>query len=336
MRIAMFTDIHWGAKNNLPQHNQDNLDYVNWFIQICKDSNVDRIVFLGDWYESRSAINIQTLNMSMDGARRLNSLNIPIDMLVGNHDLFNKHNREWISVTTMSDLSNFRVINDPTRDGNLVYLPYVFESEYQQISEMIQDGDIVFGHLEIIGFVLTGHTIRSEKGQGMSDYKKAKRVFSGHYHKRQTTNNVCYIGNTFPTTYGDVGDTDRGCAIYDTSTDNVEFINWSECPTYHRMTLSDLISINTPLTKARIQAVVDVDDIDTVSLSKMRDVLMAQHNLRELTFTHAISHQPSIDVTPTFEDEMPTIDEVVISVLQAIDKTDKINPKQLIRLYSAL
>ena len=31
-KAACFTDIHWGMKNNAKQHNEDCLDFIDWFI----------------------------------------------------------------------------------------------------------------------------------------------------------------------------------------------------------------------------------------------------------------------------------------------------------------
>ena len=31
-KAACFTDIHWGLKNNAKQHNEDCLDFIDWFI----------------------------------------------------------------------------------------------------------------------------------------------------------------------------------------------------------------------------------------------------------------------------------------------------------------
>ena len=77
------------------------MDYVDWFCaQVRSDPTIDHINFLGDWHENRSAINIATLKASLEGARRLNSLGLPIFFIVGNHDLYNRHNREIHSLHT--------------------------------------------------------------------------------------------------------------------------------------------------------------------------------------------------------------------------------------------
>ena len=31
-KLIQFTDAHWGARNNSDQHNEDNLEYIDWLI----------------------------------------------------------------------------------------------------------------------------------------------------------------------------------------------------------------------------------------------------------------------------------------------------------------
>ena len=56
------TDIHFGKKANSDTHNQDCLDYLDWFCEKAIEVKADYVAFLGDWNENRSALNISTLN----------------------------------------------------------------------------------------------------------------------------------------------------------------------------------------------------------------------------------------------------------------------------------
>ena len=103
--VAMFTDIHWGARNNSLMHNTDNADYIEWFISKVKQENSSHIFFLGDWFENRNSINVLTLQMSYESLKKLNSLNIPIFLMIGNHDLYGRHNRDVHSIYQFGELS---------------------------------------------------------------------------------------------------------------------------------------------------------------------------------------------------------------------------------------
>ena len=76
---AFFTDIHFGKKANSRTHNQDCLNFIEWFCQqVREDPDIDYVGFLGDWNENRSSINIDTLGYSYQGARALNQLGLPV------------------------------------------------------------------------------------------------------------------------------------------------------------------------------------------------------------------------------------------------------------------
>src|ERR1035437_1881583 len=87
-QLGMFTDVHFGRRSNSKIHNQDCVDFVEWFCQrIEADKSYSHVCFLGDWFESRSAINIETMEYSYQALQRINGLNLPIYFTIGNHDL---------------------------------------------------------------------------------------------------------------------------------------------------------------------------------------------------------------------------------------------------------
>ena len=63
-KAAVFTDIHFGKKNNSREHNIDCEDFVEWFIDEAKEWGADTAIFCGDWHDSRRFINVSTMNYS--------------------------------------------------------------------------------------------------------------------------------------------------------------------------------------------------------------------------------------------------------------------------------
>jgi len=97
-KAACFTDIHWGRKNNSELHNQDCLRYIEWFCNNVRDAgDVDHIIFMGDWFEHRAAINSLTLEYAYQGAELLKALDVPVFFIVGNHDLYYRTTRDVAS-----------------------------------------------------------------------------------------------------------------------------------------------------------------------------------------------------------------------------------------------
>jgi DNA repair exonuclease SbcCD nuclease subunit len=71
-KAAVFTDIHFGLKSNSLQHNQDCLDFVEWFISKAKEEGCETCLFLGDWNHHRASINMHTLQFGLRALEKLN------------------------------------------------------------------------------------------------------------------------------------------------------------------------------------------------------------------------------------------------------------------------
>jgi DNA repair exonuclease SbcCD nuclease subunit len=345
-KIALFTDIHFGKKGNLKQHNQDCIKFIEWFCdQVKKVGDITHIGFLGDWFESRSAINIETLDFSYTGLELLNELGLPILFCVGNHDLHRRTTRDVHSVRMFNEMSNFTIIDKPTIIDNCLFTPYLFDSEY---AKMIQHNDLWawFGHFEFQGFALTGYNTILEHGPDPKLFTGPKKIFSGHFHKRQANGNICYIGNTFPMDFGDAGDNERGMAIYETSEDKVEFINWTECPKYAKVPLSRILAADwAPPVNARVKCVVDVD-ITYTDAQALREAMIAEYQLRDFTLEEDRAAKQGLlegDTTKVEDDtslEFEGVDELVISQLELALQEKAVQGKydlqMIINLYKNL
>lgn len=292
MKIAMFTDIHFGAKGNSEQHLQDCLNFIDWFCDQAVHANVDAIAFLGDWFESRDAIMLHTLDASHKACIKLNSLNIPIYFITGNHDIKFKTSREISSTSIFSEFSNFTIIKDEivkTKFGksSVAFAPFFFESEYGTNSSVLNGVDYVFGHFEFKNFVVTGKTVTLEHGPDHNIFNGPKRIFSGHFHKRQLKDNICYIGNPFPTNYGDVMDTERGMCILETDTNTISFLNF-DGPNYFYCSLVDLIERVDFPPMSNVKCFVDVD-IPYSEIQQIRKAYIEDFSLREFIIEDSFS-----------------------------------------------
>lgn len=245
MRGLFLTDIHFGRKNNSAQHNTDCVDFIKWMIVQYKTGvlgKIDYIGFLGDWYEHRNAVNIDTLNFSYEGIKLLDDLGLPVYFCVGNHDLYHRHDRSVHSLVYHGELPNIHLIDKPTvidsLEGKVMFSPYLFPHEYETLGQY-SDCQLWAGHFEFEGFILTGSYTKSEHGMDSKKYTKPT-ILSGHFHKRQQQKNICYVGNVFPMDFSDANDFERGCAVYDHPSNSIEFYNWAECPKYIKTSVSEL------------------------------------------------------------------------------------------------
>ena len=342
---VLFSDIHFGKKANSQLHNQDCIDYLTWFCgYVKKDKNIDYVAFLGDWNENRSALNIQTLNYSYQGAKMLNDLGLPVYFIVGNHDLYHSHTRELHSVIPFNEFSNFILIEEPTVVeeiyGKALFCPYMFADEYPSLTKYL---NIPFwgGHFEFKGYEVTGYGMKMQTGPDAADFSGPDYIVSGHFHKRQIdpSFNVVYIGNTFPMDFGDADSNERGFMVYDHKNKKMFFENWEECPKYTKTVLSDLLDGTVELyPNSRVKCMVDIP-VSFEESNFLRTKYTEDYNLREFTLEESLDLDQALtdtDVDIDWDDadneQLDSTDVLVQRMLESID-SDEISNDTLVKIY---
>ena len=344
---AFFTDIHFGKKSNSQQHNEDCVRFVDWFCeQVKSDPSIDYIGFLGDWNENRSALNIATMKYSYLAAKKINDLGLPVFFVVGNHDLYHRHTREVHSVIPFQEFSNFRVIDSPTIIDEIhnkaLFSPFLFHDEYSKMTGYLK---LPFwaGHFEFKDFMVTGYGMKMPTGPDASDFKGPKYIVSGHFHKRQHSDNIVYIGNTFPMDFGDAGDNQRGMMIYDHVSEVMEFDDWEDCPKYIRTSLTDLLDGTTKVyNQSRVKCIADVP-ITYEESAYIKQKYVEDFNLREFVLEESSEIQAALTSTDTDELDAlletefagATIDELVVQMLGSIN-SEHIDNNVLVEQYKRL
>jgi len=340
-RVAMFTDIHFGKKNNSIQHNQDCFDCVRWFCgKVKEDGKITHVMFLGDWFENRNAVNILTLNFARDAVEELNALGVPIYIIIGNHDLYHRESRKVFSTKVFEEFNNIILVNEPTEvDGMFLICPYLFKNEYPTLAKY-NHLPYWMGHFEFRNFVVTGTDRKMDHGPDHKQFTGPTHIFSGHFHKRQANDNVIYIGNTFPMDYGDQGDDDRGLCILDTTTDEVYFDNWEDCPKYRKIKLSNVLdgSVDFP-PKCRVRCLIDID-IAYSDAQALREEMVKSLGLREFSLEENISERKDMIAGEDGEMEnfdLSSLNDAVIGMLQTgVQGTSTIDAAKLVEIYSTL
>ncbi len=342
-KAAMFTDIHFGKRSNSEEHNQDCLNFIKWFCeQVKADPTIDHIWFLGDWHEHRAAINAFTLQRSFHGAKMLNELGLPIYFLIGNHDLAFRNTRTTFTTEIFEPLENFILISETQVikeiHNEVLAIPYLREDEYPTLIEHSKI-PVAMGHLELKGFRVSGSSNLMEHGpEANTFFKKQKRVFSGHFHQRQSKGNVHYIGNVAPMDFSDTNDKDRGMAVYDFVNDDLSYINWPAAPQYIKATLSDVLDNPKKILVKGARVKIEVDDEITFEESnQIRASLQAKYGLREITLDERITIDVNLsdDEAEIEELNLETTNEVIQELLKRI-KDDSVDTALLLKIYNSL
>jgi DNA repair exonuclease SbcCD nuclease subunit len=279
-KAAMFTDIHFGAKNNSELHNNDCEQFVKWFVEESKKRSCETCFFLGDWHHNRATLGIETLHRSYNSIKLLSESFEQVFFIAGNHDLYRKSDREIHSVEWASEFSNVKVITDWFKHDNVTIAPWLIGDDWKKL--IGTSGKYLFSHMEVPGFILNGHIEMPDHGEINTKILSGwDTVFSGHFHKRQKRGNIQYIGNAFPHNYSDAGDTERGATFLQWGGD-LEFLAWPMAPHYNTIKLSEMIN-NPTILRPRGYYRVDADiDLNFEEAQYIRENFIKEFDLREL------------------------------------------------------
>lgn len=333
-KVMVFTDLHFGLRHNSAQHNADCLNFIKWMIEEAKTRDCKTCIFMGDYHHHRNNVNAQTQGFMLEGMQLLNDNFDKTYFLVGNHDLYYRENRSVTSSKFAYLFPNIVLVDDVLVEGNVALVPWLVEDEWKSVGKI--NSKYLFGHLELPGFKMNAQVDMPDHGELNSHhFENQDLVFSGHFHKRQTKGKITYIGNPFGHNFSDVWDFDRG-AMYMEWNGVPEYINYNAGPRFINITLSALL-VNPDLyltPQTYLQVVLDID-ITYEEATFLRETFISQYgDIREFKLIRSKEE----DIAKEYDGDITfqTVDEIVISQLSGIDKSNTYDPAKLIEIYDRL
>ena len=332
-KAAIFTDIHFGLKSNSTLHNEDCLSFVKWATAKAREEGCETCLFLGDWHNNRSSLNIVTLNYSLQALEHMNANFEHVYFIPGNHDLYYRDKRDIQSVEWARHLPNVEICNDWFSSGDVVIAPWLCGEDHKRIPKL--KGKYMFGHFELPGYLMNAMVEMPDHGEvRREDFNNFEHVFTGHFHKRQTKKNITYIGNCFPHNYADAGDDERGLTILEWGQDPV-YHAWPAQPLYRVYKLSQLLDEKQTLLSDNMHVRVQLDiDISYEEANFIKETFMRQYAIREMSLIPMKNLEVSQDLSPG-EIKFESVDQIVVQQITAID-SNSFDPKLLLEIYRSL
>ena len=329
-KAAVFTDIHFGLHGNSVRHNEECINFLKWFIEIAKDNNCETCIFCGDWHHHRDTINIQTMDYTLQGLRLLNDAFETVYLILGNHDLVFRDDREINSIKFAELFPNIVLVKNRLDKGDVTLLPWLIGDEYKSIKKI--KSKYIFGHLELPSFFMNARVQMPEnKTLSKKDFIHQDYVFSGHFHMRQIKDNIVYIGNAFPHNYADAWDTARGMMIIEWDGEP-QFFDYNG-PKYVSMSLSKLLDSPESFFDDKIFAKIRVDfRVDHDTLAFIKKHLSDLFNVIEMTYDFSENFDDDDVDNNDSKENFESIDEIVVKELSKIE-SEKFSTKKLIELY---
>jgi hypothetical protein len=331
-KVACFTDIHFGLKSNSNTHNQDCEDFVDWYISKAKEEGCDVGIFMGDWHHNRNSLNITTMDYSLRALEKLGRAFDNFYFFPGNHDLYYKDKRDIHSVEFGKYIPGITVVHKPTTISGVTLFPWLVGDEWKTIQKLT--GKYCFGHFELPKFFMNAMVQMPDHGELQAEaFKGFEMGFSGHFHKRQMNENMCYIGNAFPHNYSDAWDDDRGMMVLEWGGTPV-FYSWPDQPTFRTLSLSRLIDEADIIIKPKqhLRVVLDID-ITYEEASFIKEKFITDYDIRELIL---IAEHKEIEINTDIDIQaFESVDQIVSSQIINID-SDQFNKNTLLDIYNSL
>lgn len=344
MKYILLTDIHFGNHGNSPEFNQQCLDFLQ-FVQNYVDEHYEDEdilpIFLGDWFHSRNTINVRTLKYGIEGLRIFDNIgNQEYSLLlVGNHDLYYKDRRDTYSPINPDGDAQINIVDEPlyvkselTGNHGCLFVPWLLSNE--DLRDLINEynPEYVFGHFELPSFKLNNQVVMDGEFNP-ADYSTVKRIFSGHFHVRQSKANVYYIGNCFSHDFSDSNDWhNKGFAIFDPDTNEIEFIEWEDAPKYCICRASELQK--TEFGNNMKLKLINNMNLPPKTLNQIQEELLKLPQIKECLW-----YPENLLITESDKEiDLTNIPDVNIMIGKMLSEMDmkNINNNKLVTIYNSL
>ena len=223
MKLAIITDTHAGARKG-SKHLHDYFEkfYTDIFFPSLEEHKIDTIIHMGDIFDSRKAIDLQSLEWTkrvmLEPLKKYK-----VYLTIGNHDCYYKNTNNVNSPELLlRSYPNIKIYNRAEEvtigKRKMLFLPWINSENYDHTLNLIKEtkAKVAMGHLEVNGFKATrGHMM--ENGMDTKVFDKFEKVYSGHFHTRSNDGKIYYLGNPYEMFWNDVNDP-RGFHSFDTET----------------------------------------------------------------------------------------------------------------------
>ena len=240
-KVLIFTDSHVHPHKSSQDRLKDCLNALEWVFKTATEKNVSNILFIGDLFHERQKIDVLTYQRTFELFEKYICEDLPIHLLLGNHDLWHCDKWDISSVFPLRTIPGVRVVDRPCTikiaGHPISFLPYTHDpaGDLAKI-ENNSKWKILLGHVAINGSVLnTMHGTRAEVSiEHDGDMVKVdpdifigwNQVFLGHYHAQQKMREfpfVEYVGSPLQLSFGEAFQ-DKHIIILDLETHKKEYI----------------------------------------------------------------------------------------------------------------
>lgn len=293
-KIAIFSDLHLGVYGNSEKWHDTALKWADWIVDELTQKKIKDILFLGDFFDNRSEISVQTIHIASIIIEKFKNFNM--FMIIGNHDAYYKNRSDVHSLGMVKGYENITLI-----DTNLEFEAFNKRFLFVPWNNELSNGayDYVFGHFEIQTFKMNNYTVCNH-GLLPIDLlaSNAHMVFSGHFHnrnhKKYNEGAIHYVGSCFPLDFSDENNT-KGYHILDVETGTLKFVENCISPRFIKTPISNHEHLKSEDIKNNIvKLIIDVE-LSEDEFAKITNIYK-DCNPWQLTYEYSVNSKTLNDV----------------------------------------
>jgi DNA repair exonuclease SbcCD nuclease subunit len=229
MNILLTGDFHVkkGINTNII------LDYLDYLKAYCKENAIFDIIIMGDIFDKSSNIKNEAFvplfmkfyDMKKDG--------IDFTFILGNHDIYSVNNDSIVE--TFKPIG--RVIKEAEYLGgpqDFSYLPYTKKED-----DIVPQDGYLFTHIPIADFSFDNAYHATEKHAFKRDlFSDFNLVFTGHFHRHQSKDNIVYVGSPTQLNFGEMGQK-KGFVVFNDTNGSWKFVEYTQAPKFIKIDIND-------------------------------------------------------------------------------------------------
>ena len=283
-RAFLISDTHFGVRNNSVEWMEIQRDYFkNFFIPLLKENCKpgDAVFHLGDVFDSRQSINIRVLDFAIEIFEEISKI-LPVHIIVGNHDIYQKKSNDINSPSVFKWISNIYTYTEPcivtsnTHKNKILLFPWEEDQQVQKDVILEAKSDYIFCHTDVQNLRFNKNVLIQD-GNDPNVYKNCKGMYTGHIHYAQKFANIRVIGSPYQITRSDSGNI-KGIWLVDFLKDEEQFFENTLSPKFLKLKLSTLINYTLAESKEifhnnYIDILISSDDSVTFPFSKLLEIL---------------------------------------------------------------
>jgi DNA repair exonuclease SbcCD nuclease subunit len=263
MLIGLISDTHVGMKANNETMLKASITVVDEIIKLCLDRGCKLIIHLGDFFDDRQTINVKSQEIGQLIIEKFEEAGIDFILIGGNHDFYYKRSKRLASIN-MFKRHNIHLITKPKHltFDNVHFLAVPWLSSEEEITAFtefaMKEGHkyICLGHFDIKGYWNNDYH-QSYTGIDPEVVRHFKKVYSGHFHKRQSDGNVTYVGSTIQKDHGET-EQEKGITFLSTQDLSEDFQEFKNIPKHHTIVCdNDLLKSPTSVLNKKYSDIIE-------------------------------------------------------------------------------